>query len=240
LNDIAAVCRDKGVWFHVDGAYGGFAAALPDSPADLRALAQADSIAVDPHKWLYAPLEAGCALVRDPAALRTAFAYKPSYYHFDDAATNYVERGPQNSRGFRALKVWLALKQAGAAGYRRMIADDIALARDMASAVERHPELQLLTQSLSITTFRYVPPAFGARLGEPEVERQLDAINASLLDALQRGGELFVSNAVIRGRYALRACIVNFHTTAADVLAVPDIVARAGRPITEMVCGAQG
>jgi glutamate/tyrosine decarboxylase-like PLP-dependent enzyme len=219
------------VWFHVDGAYGGFAAALPEAPADLRAIGRADSIAIDPHKWLYAPLEAGCALVRDPRALRAAFAYKPPYYHFDEAATNYVERGPQNSRGFRALKVWLALKQAGAAGYRRMIADDIALSRAMAEAVEREPELQLLTQSLSITTFRYVPSGFRGRLGEPEAERHLDALNTSLLDALQRGGELFVSNAVIRGRYALRACIVNFHTSAADVEAVPGIVVRAGHAL---------
>jgi glutamate/tyrosine decarboxylase-like PLP-dependent enzyme len=231
LGEIAAVCREKGVWFHVDGAYGGFAAALPESPADLRALAQADSVAVDPHKWLYVPLEAGCALVRDPAALRAAFAYKPPYYHFDEAVTNYVERGPQNSRGFRALKVWLALKHAGAGGYRRMIADDIALSRSMAEAVGRHPELQLLTQSLSITTFRYVPLDLESRSGDPDVERRLDTLNTALLDSLQRGGELFVSNAVVRGHYALRACIVNFHTSAADVEAVPGIVVRAGRAL---------
>jgi glutamate/tyrosine decarboxylase-like PLP-dependent enzyme len=231
LGEIAGVCRDHGVWFHVDGAYGGFAAALPDSPPDLRALADADSVAVDPHKWLYAPLEAGCALLRDPHALRAAFAYKPSYYHFDEAVTNYVERGPQNSRGFRALKVWLALRQAGASGYRRMIADDIALSRSMAAAVERHPELQLLTQSLSITTFRFVPADLSPRVGDPETEKHLDALNASLLDTLQRGGDVFVSNAVIGGRYALRACIVNFHTTAADVEAVPGIVVRTGRAL---------
>src|SRR4051812_33202797 len=129
LSDIAAVCRERGLWFHVDGAYGGFAAALPDAPEELRGLSQADSVAVDPHKWLYAPLEVGCALVRDADALRAAFAYHPPYYHFDERATNYVDYGPQNSRGFRALKVWLALKHAGAAGYRRMIADDIDLSR---------------------------------------------------------------------------------------------------------------
>ena len=106
------------MWFHVDGAYGGFAAAVPDAPADLRGLRLADSVAVDPHKWLYAPLEAGCALVRDAEALRAAFAYHPPYYHFEERATNYVDYGPQNSRGFRALKVWLALRQVGAAGYR--------------------------------------------------------------------------------------------------------------------------
>jgi glutamate/tyrosine decarboxylase-like PLP-dependent enzyme len=125
--------------------------------------------------------------------------------------------------------VWLALRHAGANGYRRMIADDIRLARTLASAVERHPDLELLTQSLSITTFRYVPRGLRARIGEPEAERALNAINEALVDRLQRGGEVFVSNAVIRGRYALRACIVNFHTQDTDVEAVPDIVVRTAR-----------
>ena len=157
LPEIHAVCAEHDVWFHVDGAYGGFAAAVPDAPADLRALSAADSVAVDPHKWLYAPLEAGCALVRDPDALRAAFAYHPPYYHFDEQVTNYVDYGPQNSRGFRALKVWLALQHAGAAGYRTMIADDMRLSRVMADAVRRSDELELVTQALSITTFRCVP-----------------------------------------------------------------------------------
>src|SRR5262249_9938264 len=157
LPDISALCREHDVWFHVDAAYGGFAAALPEAPDELRGLSRADSIAVDPHKWLYAPLEVGCALVRDQDALRAAFAYQPPYYHFDERATNYVDYGPQNSRGFRALKVWLALRHVGAAGYRKMIADDIRLSRAMAEAVRRHAELQLTTQELSITTFRYVP-----------------------------------------------------------------------------------
>ena len=231
LPAIAAVCREHGVWFHVDGAYGGFAACAPGAPADLLGLSEADSVAIDPHKWLYAPLEAGCALVRDPERLRDAFAYHPPYYHFSERVTNFVDYGPQNSRGFRALKVWLALKQAGAAGYRRMIADDMRLARGLADAVRDTPEVELLTQSLSITTFRYVPPDLRGRIGEAEVERHLDALNRELLDRLQRGGELFVSNAVIAGRYALRACIVNFHTTAADVRAVPAIVVRVGRAV---------
>src|SRR5262249_33406399 len=177
LPAIGALCRAHGVWFHVDGAYGGFAAAVPEAPDDLRALGLADSVAVDPHKWLYAPLEAGCVLVRDPEALRAAFAYHPPYYHFDERATNYVDLGPQNSRGFRALKVWLALRQAGAAGYRQMIGDDIRLAGTLAESVRRSGELQLITQDLSITTFRYVPPDLRTILGDADVERHLDAIN---------------------------------------------------------------
>ncbi len=229
LPEIAALCRAHRVWFHVDAAYGGFAAAVAEAPDDLRGLRDADSVAVDPHKWLYAPLEAGCALVRSADALRAAFSYHPPYYHFEERATNYVDYGPQNSRGFRALKVWLALSQVGAAGYRAMIADDIRLSREMAECVSGHPELELATQELSITTFRYVPSDLRGRVGEERTEQHLDRLNRELLDRLQRGGEVFVSNAVIGGRYFLRACIVNFHTERADVEAVPEIVARTGR-----------
>ena len=233
LRDIARVCRQRDIWFHVDGAYGAVAASSSDVPADLHALDVADSLAVDPHKWLYAPLEAGCALVRDAAALRAAFSYHPAYYHLDDERINFVDYGPQNSRGFRALKVWLALRHVGARGYRQMIADDIRLSRALADAAGRDSELQLLTQSLSITTFRFVPADLRPGVGEPAIEAYLNRLNEALLDAIQRGGEAFVSNAVISGRYALRACIVNFHTSLADVLAVPGIVVRVGRELDE-------
>jgi glutamate/tyrosine decarboxylase-like PLP-dependent enzyme len=231
LPEISALSREFGIWFHVDGAYGGFAAAVPQAPDDLLGLGQSDSVAVDPHKWLYAPLEAGCALVRDPEALRAAFAYHPPYYHFKEQVTNYVDYGPQNSRGFRALKVWLAMKHVGAAGYRNMIAHDIRLSQAMAQAVGRHADLQLMTQELSITTFRYVPRDLQARLREAQVELHLDALNRELVDRLQRGGETFVSNAIVGGHYVLRACIVNFHTAQTDVEALPDIVARIGRTV---------
>jgi aromatic-L-amino-acid decarboxylase len=235
LREIAALCKARGLWFHVDGAYGGFAAAVAEDGSDLKGLALADSVAIDPHKWLYAPLEAGCVLVRDREAMRSTFSHHPPYYHFDESVTNFVDYGLQNSRGFRALKVWLAFKQVGAAGFRQMIGDDILLAKTMADAVSRHPELELFTQDLSITTFRYVPPALRASVGQPDTERQLDTINQAIRDRLQHEGELFVSHAVLGGRTVLRACIVNFHTTQADVEAVPEIVARVGR----IVAGAQ-
>jgi aromatic-L-amino-acid decarboxylase len=231
LPDIRAVCDEHDVWFHVDAAYGGFAAAVPEAPDDLRALVHADSVAVDPHKWLYAPLEAGCALVRDPEMLRAAFSYHPPYYHLDERVINYVDYGPQNSRGFRALKVWLALKHVGAAGYRRMIADDIRLSRALADAVSACDELQLMTQDLSITTFRYVPRDLRTKLGDTGVETHLNSLNQTLLDRLQRGGEAFVSNAIVGGCYLLRACIVNFHTDQGDVEALVEIVLRAGRQV---------
>jgi glutamate/tyrosine decarboxylase-like PLP-dependent enzyme len=231
LPAIADLCQERGIWFHVDGAYGAFAAAVPESPDDLRALSIADSVAVDPHKWLYAPLEAGCALVRDPDALRGAFAYHPPYYHFDEHVTNFVDRGMQNSRGFRALKVWLALRQVGAAGYRQMISDDIRLSRRMADEVSRQPDLQLFTQALSITTFRFVPRDLASRSDNADVSRYLNALNEELLDRTQRRGEIFVSNAVIGGQYVLRACIVNFRTGPADIATLIDVVVREGREL---------
>lgn len=231
LSDMSRVCREAGVWFHVDGAYGALAARVPGVPADLAALASADSVAVDPHKWLYAPLEAGCVLVRDAALLRNAFAYSPPYYHFGQEAMNYVDFGPQNSRGFRALKVWLALRQIGRDGYLGSISADIALSRRMHAMVGAHPELEPFTQELSISTFRFVPAALRARIGTTEVEDYLNTLNAALLERIQRSGEAFVSNAVVRGRYVLRACIVNFNTTSADVDALPPYVARLGREV---------
>jgi aromatic-L-amino-acid decarboxylase len=116
-------------------------------------------------------------------------------------------------------------------GYRNMIAEDIRLSQAMAQAVSRHAELQLMTQQLSITTFRYVPKDLRLKMGEAQVKSYLDALNRQVLDRLQRGGETFVSNAVVDGRYLLRACIVNFHTTQSDVKAVPDIVVRIGRAV---------
>jgi aromatic-L-amino-acid/L-tryptophan decarboxylase len=231
LRAIAALCRERGIWFHVDGAYGGFAAALPDASDDLRALALADSVAVDPHKWLYAPLEAGCVLVREAAHLRDAFSYHPPYYNFEREATNFVDLGPQNSRGFRALKVWLALRQVGREGYVRSIGDDVRLSERLAERLRAHPEFEVLTQQLSITTFRWVPPALRAEPGDEAAERRLDELHDALLGRLEHSGEAFVSRAVVGGRVALRACIVNFNTTAADVDAVPEIVARLGRDV---------
>jgi glutamate/tyrosine decarboxylase-like PLP-dependent enzyme len=234
LRDIAAVCRRHDIWFHVDGAYGAPAAALPEADEDLKALALGDSVAVDPHKWLYAPLEAGCTLVRDRRHLIDAFSFHPQYYHFDDggdgeAPTNFHEFSLQNSRGFRALKVWLGLQHAGRDGYVRMIRDDIALAESMYRAVEAHPELEAFTLSLSIATFRYVPADL--TLTGAEREQFLNDLNTALITRLQADGELFVSNAVINGSYVMRACIVNFRTTAADVAALPEIVVRTGRAV---------
>ena len=229
LPELAAICKEFDLWFHVDGAYGGLAAVLPDAPVALAGIRLADSVAVDPHKWLYAPLEAGCALVRDPEKLRAAFAYHPPYYHFGDEAINYFDLGPQNSRGFRALKVWLALQQVGRAGYVQMISDDIRLARELFLQIPRYPELEALTQSLSIATFRYVPGDLD--IGGNDREQYLDRLNRELLTRLQNSGDAYLSNAIINGKFALRACIVNFRTSLADVEALLPIIVRIGNDL---------
>ena len=229
LFDIAGICRESGIWFHVDGAYGGFAAAVPGAHDDLGALHLADSLALDPHKWLYAPLEAGCILVRDAEALPNAYSYHPPYYHFGQEAIDYHSHGPQNSRGFRALKVWLGLKQVGRAGYVRMIGDDMRLSRRLYDVLADHSEFEVISQSLSITTFRYVPEDLRERVADDSVDSYLNRLNEDLLERIQTSGDAFVSNAVIDGRYALRACIVNFNTTESDIDRMPEIVAALGR-----------
>jgi glutamate/tyrosine decarboxylase-like PLP-dependent enzyme len=235
LPEIAAICREYDLWFHVDGAYGGFAAVLLHEgtvPGDLKGISEADSVAVDPHKWLYSPLEAGCALVRNPEALHDAFSYHPPYYHFADQADptiDYYEYGPQNSRGFRALKVWLALRQVGRTGYVEMISDDIQLAQELYRLVDAQPELQAFTQGLSITTFRYVPHDLAP--GAESVEAYLNRLNTEVLNRLQKSGEALVSNAVVGGTFLLRACVVNFRTSLEDIEALLGIVTRIGREV---------
>jgi glutamate/tyrosine decarboxylase-like PLP-dependent enzyme len=229
LPELASLCREFGLWFHVDGAYGGLAAVLPDAPDALAGLREADSVAVDPHKWLYAPLEAGCALVRDPEKLRAAFAYHPVYYHFGVEATNYFDLGPQNSRGFRALKVWLALQEVGREGYEQMISDDIRLARALFERIPRYAELEALTQSLSITTFRFVPTDLDR--GDMKAASYLDELNLELMTRLQASGEAYLSNAMVHGKFAMRACIVNFRTSLADIEALLPIVVRIGKAL---------
>ena len=232
LPAIAATCKKERLWFHVDGAYGAPAAVLPEAPAELSGLREADSVALDPHKWLYSPLEAGCILVREPKHLLEAFTFHPDYYHFDDRGgekpINYYELGPQNSRGFRALKVWLALRLIGREGYVRMIREDIALAQALYQRAEAAPELQVFTRNLSITTFRFVPRDLA--VGDAAIN-YLNELNREILNRLQAGGEVYVSNAVLEGNFVLRACVVNFRTRLEDIEALVEIVIRAGRDI---------
>jgi aromatic-L-amino-acid/L-tryptophan decarboxylase len=237
LPELAAFCRKHKLWFHVDGAYGAFAAAAEGVPAGFDGLALADSVALDPHKWLYAPLEAGCALVRDRTALRDAFSYHPAYYNFEGETTNYYDLGPQNSRGFRALKVWLILQHAGAAGCRKMIQDDISLAHYLYELAAAHPELETFTHHLSITTLRYVPEELRPGLGSAAVEEYLNQLNQRLLAEIEKSGEAFLSNAVVDGKFVLRSCIVNFRASTADMEALPQLIVLLGRQVHDELGG---
>jgi glutamate/tyrosine decarboxylase-like PLP-dependent enzyme len=232
LADIAAIASDEHLWFHVDGAYGAPAACLPEASPSLKALEYADSVALDPHKWLYTPIEAACTLVRDPDALRNAFSFRPPYYRLGDEADagglDYFEHGLQNSRGFRALKVWLCLRQAGRNGYEQSIRRDIKLARHLFERAQAAPELEPGTQHLSITTFRYRPPDTGTSVAW---QLYLDELNRQLLINLQKSGEAYLSNAVLNDRYFLRACIVNFRTRETDTDALIEIVLKLGRKL---------
>jgi Glutamate decarboxylase and related PLP-dependent proteins len=239
LAEIAAVCKKHSVWFHIDGAYGGLAAALPELQQSLDGLAEADSIAVDPHKWLFCPLEAGCTLVRDRKTLVDAFSFHPEYYLFDEIGnetpTNFYELGPQNSREFRALKVWMVLQQAGREGIIEMIRNNILLSKELFKELNKFSSLQTFTDHLSICTFRYVPEDMQ---GEAH-EDYLNELNTELLSRMQKGGELFVSNAVLDGKYLLRSCIVNFRTTLKDITAIPEIVMKYGKETDDFLRQAQ-
>jgi aromatic-L-amino-acid decarboxylase len=231
LSAIAAVCKAHDLWFHIDGAYGIPAAVIPEYKNLFDGIQDADSIALDPHKWLYAPLEAGCTLIKNPQHLIDTYSSHPVYYNFsnqdDEPAVNYYEYGFQNSRGFRALKVWMALQQVGKNGYIEMIAEDIALSELLFEEAKKHSELEAVTQHLSITTLRYTP------IGFLQDETYLNTLNEKLLNELQQGGEVFLSNAVVADKYCLRCCIVNFRTSRKDILEIVAIIVREGRKIHE-------
>lgn len=230
FKSIATVCKKHKLWFHIDGAYGIPAAVIPGLKTLFAGIEEADSIALDPHKWLYSPLEAGCTLVKDPNHLIKTYSSHPVYYNFssdEPSVQNYYEYGLQNSRGFRALKVWIILQQAGRSGYEEMIAEDIRLSKLLFELAGKHAELEAVTQSLSITTFRYVPLNYN----NTSKQDYLNTLNEALLNRLQQAGEVFLSNALINGKYCLRSCIVNFRTSEKDIYEVIEIVVREGRKI---------
>jgi aromatic-L-amino-acid decarboxylase len=238
LKEVAAICKKYDCWFHIDGAYGGFAAALPELKNLFQGIELADSIAIDPHKWLYSPLEAGCTLVKDANALTDAFSFHPVYYNFDgkeEPQTNFYERGLQNSRGFRALKVWLGFRQMGTEGHIRLIRENIQLAERLSGILKKYKEIETFSQHLSITTFRYKPEDINA----DSEQEYLNKLNQSLLNKLQSGGEVFPSNAVLDGNFLLRVCIVNFRTRLNDIEILPEIILKEGRLIHEQMLNIQ-
>ena len=230
LQAIGDISKKYNLWFHIDGAYGIPAAILPELKTLFKGVNEADSIALDPHKWLYSPLEVGCTLVKNPRHLTDTYSSHPEYYNFsnsgEEQAHNYYEYGLQNSRGFRGLKVWLALKQVGRMGYEQMIGEDIRLSKLLYEKADQHLQLEAVTQSLSITTFRYVPSDLPQ--DQEERENHLNTLNEELLNVLQAGGEVFLSNAIVDKKYCLRACIVNFRTSEKDIEEIIEIIVREG------------
>lgn len=231
LSVIAGICKTYDLWFHVDGAYGIPAAVIPELKPLFDGIKEADSIALDPHKWLYSPLEAGCTLVKNSKHLLDTYSSHPAYYNFSSGeealAQNYYEYGLQNSRGFRALKVWLTLQQVGRNGYAKLISEDISLSKLLFELASNHAELEAITQNLSITTLRYTP--VGYTQPTETNEAYLNTLNEALLNELQQSGDVFLSNAIVGEKYCLRGCIVNFRTSKKDVEEIIEIIVREGR-----------
>jgi aromatic-L-amino-acid decarboxylase len=218
IGAIVQVGRDEGMWVHVDGAYGAFAAIAPSAPAELAAMADADSIACDPHKWLYAPIGAAVTLFKDAGVLEASFAFHAAYLQAgsDPEQVDLLERSPENSRPFRALKVWLALQAYGRDGYSAMIERNIQLAAYLEALVDATPGLTVVApRELSIVCWRVEPRALA---GDPE---RLERLQGRIIEELERRGIALISNAKLHDRRtALRACIVNFRTGFEDVEAL--------------------
>ncbi|MGH3712017.1 MAG: pyridoxal phosphate-dependent decarboxylase family protein, partial [Micromonosporaceae bacterium] len=232
LPEIADLCAEHGLWLHVDAAYGGAAVLADDLRPALAGIERAGSIAFDPHKWLYIPQSAGCLLVRDVRHLADAFDVHPSFIHeekeLSGRGVDIGSLGPQFSRGFAALKVWVSLLAHGRTAYARRISHDAALARFLGERAAQRPEFQLAAPvSLSTTCFRYVPPDLAGRSGTA-VDDYLDLLNQRLMTEVQMDGRVSCSNAVLAGRFVLRACVVNYRTEAADVEALLDVAAELG------------
>jgi aromatic-L-amino-acid decarboxylase len=244
LPEVADLCREEGIWFHVDGAYGAFACLTDRGREALAGMERADSITLDPHKWLYQPIEVGALLVRDGAALRRGFEIVPEYLDDVEAVdreVNFSDLGLQLTRSSRALKLWMSLRYFGVGAFRAAIDKCLDLALHAQSRVEESPDLELMSPaSLGVVTFRRHPAGV-------DDEAVLERINAGLVERIERGGEVFVSTGRVRGRYVVRLCILNHSTTQAevdraldlaatldvDVMPGPPIVARESYPALE-------
>jgi aromatic-L-amino-acid decarboxylase len=211
VREIAAVAREHGIWLHIDAAYAGTAAIVPEFRGLLDGVELADSLVVNPHKWMFVPMDLSVLFVKDEAVVRRAFSLVPEYLSVPEAdAVNYMDYGLQLGRRFRALKLWFVLRHFGAEGIRQRLRDHVALAQEFASWVRAAPDWEVLApHPLSVVCFRYAPRG----LDEPTLER----LNASILHAANAGGEVFISHTKIDGRYAIRLAIGNLRTQRADV-----------------------
>jgi aromatic-L-amino-acid/L-tryptophan decarboxylase len=230
LSAVADVCARHDVWLHVDAAYGGPAILTDEYGPRLQPLARADSLALDPHKWMFVPVEAGFVVIRDAGAMRSAFSLVPPYIRSDGGPDGvfglpwFSEYGFQQTRGFRALKVWMTIKHAGRNGLRAAVESNIALARYLADRVREAPDLEITAPpGLSVVCFRHVT--------DTTEESVIAARNRTILERLQLGGEAFITSTELRGRFTLRACIVNDRSGRDDVDRMIAAVRRLGREV---------
>ena len=211
LDEIADLAAEHGLWFHVDGAYGALGVVGNGAAADYAGMARADSLALDPHKWLGVPVDCGCVLLRDPASSRDAFSLVPAYLR-DDSASElgwFSEYGPEQTRPFRALRTWATMSHLGRDGIVRLVDRTVGLGRTLAAMIEAADDFELLAPvTTSIVAFRYRP---GNRDG------RLDELNRAIPAAVQQRGRAFFTGTRIAGKEALRACFVNPATTTEDL-----------------------
>ncbi|HEY0385983.1 MAG TPA: aminotransferase class V-fold PLP-dependent enzyme [Pyrinomonadaceae bacterium] len=246
LAEIARVALEHSLWFHVDGAYGALAALDESKRARFAGLELADSVSLDPHKWLYAPVDCGCLLFRDRAAARAAFASASNAEYIKvqeenkEEAHAFWDYGIELSRRFRALKIWLMLRYYGTRRITDSISEDNQLALYLSELISESEDFELLAPvELSICCFRYLPHGARARLanaddaGRARINTELNQLNERLLHIVQRGGRAYLSNASLRGLSALRACIVNFRTTRDDLRLTLDIIREAANSASD-------
>jgi aromatic-L-amino-acid/L-tryptophan decarboxylase len=228
LPELAALCRDRGVWLHVDAAYGGFATLTERGRRWLAGIELADSVTLDPHKWLYQPFECGSLLVRQGEQLRAAFEITPDYLRDVQIArreVNFADLGPQLSRTSRAIKVWMSLKFFGVGAFRAAIDRCLDLAAMAERAIESSPTLELMSpQSLGIVCFRRIVPGV-------EDEDVIAGVNADLMSSLNATGRAFISSTRLRGRHVLRLCVLNHATGPEDVQRVVEWI--GGTPVRD-------
>jgi aromatic-L-amino-acid decarboxylase len=242
LEAVSEVARRFDLWMHVDAAYGGFGVLAESVRPLFSGIELADSIALDPHKWLYLPVDCGCVLYRDPATARDAFASDAEYTRVigrdADEAFAFWDYGPELSRRFRALKVWMLLKLVGVRNLSAAVENDLACARHLQKLVQQSDDFEMLAPvELSIFCFRFVPPSLRQALNRADererdnIEEQLNQLNERLLVALQHDGSSYLSNALINGRFSLRGCVINYRTTLEDMQILLDDLRRVAKQL---------
>jgi glutamate/tyrosine decarboxylase-like PLP-dependent enzyme len=231
LEEIARLARENSIWFHVDAAYGGFAALTSRGREVLRGIEQADSLVLDPHKWFYCPFEAGCVLVRQGRLMRETFRILPEYMRDvarEEREVNFCDYGPQLTRSFRALKVWMSVKTYGAARLREVIDQCLDLTEYAAQLFAQSPRLMIVTPpSLGVFTFRYVPEKLPQNAEAREA--LLNRLNEKLMKMIISSRKLMLSSTQLGGRHVLRFCVLNHRSRKEDVRMALQLILELGR-----------